>query len=107
MRENIEVLKEDVEMFRKKVNSIKNDILKPAEQELSDSRQKYAEALSFCKVGDKIQFKDNDPIIVSSVRFAYSGFGLRAYKIKKNGEPYQYDHDVWDMSDWDGWKVIN
>lgn len=103
----IEELEIEIKQCEQNISDIRNNKLIPAEVALKKVKQNYAEEKCFCKVGDKIQ-KKNDPfVIVSRVLYAYEGFSLRAYKIKKNGEPYKEDHAVFEWSDnWDEWKLL-
>jgi hypothetical protein len=89
------------------------DLLKPVEADLKAARWAYAEAACFCKVGDKIQIagRPETAVIVSAITpcCGDAPFNIRAFKIKKNGEPYIMDHSIYYTSHdrWDDWGVVD
>jgi hypothetical protein len=90
------------------IQDVEENTLNPAKVALAKARRRYAELKCFCKVGDKIQKGKEPPIIVSKISPSHGGFSLRAFKMKKNGEPYAIDHEpwVWSQDEWSEWSVV-
>ena len=106
-QERLKELKAEITSLTRQEADIKKDILKPVVDDLQQTRQAYAEEACFCVVGDKIQDRGYDPVIVSKILTSYNGFSLRGYKLKKNGDPYVSDCHLSNYSDdWSQWKVI-
>ena len=96
-----------IKSHEKTVKDIRENKLRPAEEALKKAKQHYAEKLCFCTVGDRIQKGEEPPLIVSKILYSYRGFSIRAFKIKKNGDPYANDGEVWNFSNkWDDWSIV-
>lgn len=97
----------EIECHEDSIKDIKENTLKPIEVALAKAKQSHAEAICFCKVGDKIQKNDEAPVLVSKISSSYKGFELRVFKLKNDGTPYKNDSPLWEWRhDWSEYKVL-
>lgn len=87
---NIELLKEEMQAA--------NERIQKEREYISRTKQEIANYLCPFSVGDNVVSPNGEKIIIASIKYSGwgAGYDFKAFKIKKDGNPYKDSQNVYD-----------
>jgi len=88
----------NIELLKTKIKEA-SDRIDNENAYITKTKQEIADHLCPFKVGERVVNNQGEREIVDSIRYSVwgCGYNLKTFKIKKDGQPYKYSSDVWDV----------